>query len=201
MSIAGIEVLRRFGAAKPAVRVFGHKDQPQRNGSIRYSLFGNRAGFSLIELLVVLMLLATMIAIVAPSLGNGLAKAKLKTSSREIAAAIRLARSKAVREQQVYLLRFDLEKREVELANLGGTYRKSFELPEGTRIETSQSGRSTERELENPFFYFTPNGQGQNFQVSLQDERGRMLKVIHNNLKGAAIIDDGDSSNPASGTN
>jgi len=157
--------------------------------------FQNRAGFSLLELLVVLMLLALLTAVVIPSLGRGLSTAKLKTSSREIAASIRLARSKAVSEQQVYLLGFDLAKNEVRLSGLNSTYRKSFELPDGVHLtRVSLLETRVEEETKDPFFYFMPNGNSQSFEVSLRNEQGRALRVVHNNLRGMPVIEDEDSS-------
>jgi general secretion pathway protein H len=157
--------------------------------------FQNKAGFSLLELLVVLMLLALLTAVVIPSLGRGLSTAKLKTSSREIAASIRLARSKAVSEQQVYLLGFDLAKNEVRLSGLNSTYRKSFELPDGVHLtRVSLLETRVEEETKDPFFYFMPNGNSQSFEVSLRNEQGRALRVVHNNLRGMPVIEDEDSS-------
>ena len=168
----------------------------------RQKSFENQAAFSLLELLVVLMLLALMTAVVIPSLGRVLSTAKLRTSSREIAASIRLARSKAVSEQQVYLLGFDLERNEVKLSSLNSTYRKSFELPDGVHlVRVSLLETRVEHEDKDPFFYFMPNGNSQSFQVSLRNEQGRALKVTHNNLKGAPTIDDDDSGNQSGSAN
>ena len=162
----------------------------------------DQAGFSLLELLVVFMLLALMTAVVVPSLGRVLSTAKLKTGSREIAASIRLARSKAASEQQVYLLGFDLERNEVKLASLNSTYRKSFELPHGVRLtKVSLLETPVEQEAKDPFFYFMPNGNSQSFQVSLRNEQGRALRVVHNNLKGTPMIDDDDSRNQSGSSN
>jgi general secretion pathway protein H len=164
--------------------------------------FRKQAAFSLLELLVVLMLLALATAVVGPSLARGLATAKLKTSSREIAASIRLARSKAVSEQQVYLLGFDLEKDEVKLSSLNSSYRKSFELPDGVHLmRVSLLETRVEAEAKEPFFYFMPNGNSQSFQVFLRNEQGRELKVIHNNLKGTPTIDDDGSGNQSGSAN
>lgn len=164
--------------------------------------FQIQAGFSLLELVTVLMLLALATAFVIPSLGRGLATAQLRASSREIAAAVRLARSKAVREQQVYLLGFDLEKNEVELASLNSGYRKAFELPGGIHLtKVSLLETTAGDDDKNPSFYFLPNGSSQGFQVSLRNERGRALKVIHNNLKGSSVVDEDDSSNTTNPSN
>ena len=148
------------------------------------------------------MLLALMTAVMIPSLGRMLSTAKLKTSSREIAASIRLARSKAASEQQVYLLGFDLERGEVRLSSLNSTYRKSFELPDGVHLmRVSLLEARVEGETKDPFFYFMPNGNSQSFQVSLRNEQGRALRVVHNNLKGTPIIDDDDSNSQSGSSN
>jgi general secretion pathway protein H len=161
-----------------------------------------QAGFSLLELVMVLMLLALATAFVIPSLGRGLATAQLRASSREIAAAVRLARSRAVREQEVYLLGFDLNKNEVELASLNSSYRRSFELPNGIHLtKVSLVERTSEDEDENPAFYFLPNGRSQGFQVFLRNEQGKVLKVTHNNLKGPSIVDEDDPSIAANASN
>jgi len=90
----------------------------------------------------------------------------------------------------------------VNLASLNSTYRKSFELPEGVHlVKVSLLETRVDQETKNPFFYFMPNGNSQSFQVSLRNEQGRALRVIHNNLKGTPIIDDDDSSNQSGSSN
>jgi general secretion pathway protein H len=214
MSTAGTEVIREPKTPKMLTggshqRIAGREPvilQGVRVLSVQRTLFilfgwrrgrgpRSQTGFSLLELLVVLMLLALVTAVVVPSLGRSLATAKLKTSSREIAATIRLARSKAVREQQVYLLGFNLEKDEMELSGLNSSYRKSFGLPDGIHlVKVSLLETNVEDEAKNPFFYFMPNGNGQSFQVSLRNPQGRVMRVINNNLKGAPVVDEDDSS-------
>src|SRR5687767_71013 len=94
-----------------------------------------RRGFTLLEVLVVLVLLATISAVVAPSLGRGIAILELQSTARQISATLRLARSKAVREQQVYFVEFDLEKGRVGLTSEDLKYQKTFDLPEAVKIK------------------------------------------------------------------
>lgn len=153
------------------------------------------AGFSLLELLVVLVLLAMLVALALPSVGAGLSGVKLQTSSREIAAAIRLARASAVRQQEVYFLAFNLDENELELSNVSASYRKSFQLPDGIRMKAASLLHEVqEREVKTPVFYFMPNGNSQSFEVSLQNERGRLLKVVQSGLNGGPRIEEADSA-------
>jgi general secretion pathway protein H len=55
-------------------------------------------GFTLVELLVVLAILALVMTLIPPFLAGGQARAELTTATREIAAALRETRSLAIRE-------------------------------------------------------------------------------------------------------
>ncbi len=67
-------------------------------------------GFSLIEILVVLAIFGTLLAIAAPSfLTTTFPHMKLKSASREIFSMLQYARSKAVNATQKYGVQFDLD--------------------------------------------------------------------------------------------
>ena len=55
-------------------------------------------GFTLVELLVVLAILALVMAVIPPFLAGGQARAELSSSAREIASALHETRSLAIRE-------------------------------------------------------------------------------------------------------
>ena len=71
-------------------------------------------GFTLLELVVVLVLLGIIAVLVAPGLGGSLGNAKLKTASRELLAALRVQRSDAVAQGEIITLSF---------ADSGASYR------------------------------------------------------------------------------
>lgn len=68
-------------------------------------------GVTLLELLVVLSLMATVAAMVYPRIGGGVSTTELKTAARQIAAALRLARSDAVATRRESFVAIDLERR------------------------------------------------------------------------------------------
>jgi general secretion pathway protein H len=73
------------------------------------------AGVTLIELLIVLSIMAIIAGLVIPLLGNGVSSAELKASAREVAAALRLARSEAMATRHDTRVVLDLEQRKFQL--------------------------------------------------------------------------------------
>lgn len=158
--------------------------------SIPYTL-SSTPGFTLIELLIVIALLGIMTAIVYPSVGRGLSTLRLKTASREVAAAMRLARSKALREQQMYHLQFDPENSQIFLLSQDLSYQRSFVLPQGITLRRiSRPGGRAEVPWDKAFYYFAPNGLSESFELVLGNDRNREVKVSLNSLTGSPRIED-----------
>lgn len=158
-----------------------------------------RRGFTLIEVLVVLVLMAALAAVTAPSIGRGFGAIELQTTARQIAAMLRLARMKAVREQQIFLVGFDLEKNEVELTREDLGFRKTFELPESVTIQkVTRTGEEPISDVK-VSCHFVPNGLSESFEVWLRTKRGRELKVVQDSfLKSPRIEDVEESAREAS---
>jgi general secretion pathway protein H len=136
-----------------------------------------------LELLVVLLLIGLLTALVFPSIGRGVGALRLKTSSRDIAATLRLARSKAINEQKIYWVSFDLEKSQVELSSDDQQYQKFFQLPEGISISKVTSAGADELKNQQSYHcFFEPNGMAQAFEVLLRNSRGQGMKILQNPL-------------------
>ncbi len=90
----------RGPGALPPLRVSG----PVRAGRVK-----GQKGFSLVEILVVLAIFGTLIAIAAPNfLSASFPHMKLKSVSRDVFSMLQYSRSKAVNSTQKYGVRFDL---------------------------------------------------------------------------------------------
>ena len=143
-------------------------------------------GFTLLELLVVMLIMTVLILVAVPSITRGLASLRLENSSRKIAAALRVARAKAIHKQEIYFMEFDLEKVQVRLACPGNGYQKTFSLPEGisfSKVTLLNEKKNMKVNSRRPVtFFFLPNGISQAFEVRLKNERGREFKIIQDAL-------------------
>ena len=70
---------------------------------------GNKKGYTLIELIVVIAIIGLMVSISIPRFSDSLLSDTLKSSVRKITGIIQALRNDAIRDHKVYHLCFDLE--------------------------------------------------------------------------------------------
>jgi len=139
------------------------KRQPLKTGS---------RGFTLVELLAVLAILALLLGLVSPRLYTGLERERFRASVRSFAAALRLARSAAVTDRQPTRVMVDLERGRwwLEGSRRGGSW------PPGTRVsQATLVWPDTGRRLGYMVFY--PDGSSTGGQLLLVDRQGRTCAV------------------------
>jgi general secretion pathway protein H len=149
-------------------------------------------GFSLLELIVVLVIFSLSIALVAPSLSRVSKTVELKGAVKKISAILRYYRSEAVNRGKVYQIFFDSNLKEVKVQKLESTEEKTptkiYSLPEGVQIKEVKVD-SPQYPSDLPTIEFYPNG-GSNGGVVLldsQDLKGYKIKV--NFLTGIVQIE------------
>ena len=142
----------------------------------------NRAGFTLLEMLVVMVLIGVITAVAVPVAGAGIQTLRLQSGARHVAAALRLARGRAIRSQEIHLVSLDREQSRVTVASGDLRFERSFQLPSGVRLQEAllldgtppRQGRQRER----TDFYFSPSGLSQALEIRLVNARGRSLRVV-----------------------
>jgi general secretion pathway protein H len=82
-------------------------------------------GVTLLELLIVLALMALIAGLVIPTFGDGVPTSQLKSSARQLAAGLRVARSEAVAQKREAFLVLDLEGRRFKI----GSDPREYALP------------------------------------------------------------------------
>jgi general secretion pathway protein H len=111
----------------------GHRSRHLRAGA---------CGFTLLELLVVLMLMAVIAGFTVPMF-TGVSTTALKGAARELAAALKQARSEAIATRVPMRVMLDLEERSFQVDGNAFVHR----LPKGVELKlfTAQSDIVTER--------------------------------------------------------
>ena len=139
-------------------------------------------GFSLLELLVVLVIISLMSAMIVPRIGGTIEKLNLKTAANKIAASLRYARSRAVSEKETYVVSFDFDANRMVVFTESSVINAQvegaditpqiYELPEGAWLEVAESIRGEEEtKLFEVFFY--PSGNSSGGKITLSGEKNR----------------------------
>lgn len=111
----------------------------------------NNRGFSLFELVLVLLLLGVSMAIVLPNINKGLQDREVRTSALGLAAASRELRSRALADGVPQRLVLNLPQNSYLVARS-----TEVRLPPEIRFVSVDGGESMDRDLKS--FYFFPNG-------------------------------------------
>lgn len=149
-------------------------------------------GFSLVELVIVLVLISLSIALVTPSLSRFSRQVELKTAAQKISGILRYIRSESIQKGKVYQVQVDPASREVRVQALEEeekgegekgvegqqVFRKSYSLPAGVQMREIKIS-SSEFPSDLPAFEFYPNGgsNGGSIIVEGKDQKGYRIKV------------------------
>lgn len=138
-------------------------------------------GFSLLELLVVLLLFGLSSIIVLPSIDKGLKDRELRETTLKLAAAARSLRSKAIYDNN--LQRLVLNQRE-----------NTYQLSSGKNVLLSSNIRITEMEGGEPVgeglrqFVFFPNGSVLGGTIGLSSREGSAYAIRLDPLLGRIVV-------------
>ena len=151
-------------------------------------------GFSLMELIIVLTILALSISIVTSSLSNLSRTIELKAAAKKVSGILRYYRSEAVNKGSVYQVLFDPELRAVKVQSVsltepaeeteadqkkGGEGAKTlYGLPEGVQMKELDFP-SPEYPCDLPAVEFYPNGgsNGGSVLINSPERKGYRIKV------------------------
>ncbi len=142
---------------------------------------GRTDGFTLLELILVMVILSTVLAMAAPSLSGFFGSRQTHDAAAQILALTQLARSQAISEGIVYRLNFDTTQRQYWLtAQQAGTFEELktglgqiFTLPKDMVMELDD----VDEQDADTFLQFTPQGTVTAGTVRLIDRRGAALEI------------------------
>ena len=147
-------------------------------------VFFNNEGYTLIELIVVIVMIGIILTFAAPRLKNTVINDSLKTAARKMVGLIHNLKNEAVRERQAYKLHFDLSSNKfwttwdlmtVEEQTLAREQAPSFPADVHIRdVWVKGEGKIAEGETT---ILFTPRGYTQMSAVHLRSQNGREITL------------------------
>jgi len=147
-------------------------------------------GYSLLELIIVLILISLSTALVTPSLSRFSKTIELKASAKKVSGVLRYCRSEAINKGLVYQVIFNPELREVMVQSIDLNEEKkegdkkeelsgkTYSLPQGIEMkEVNLTSPQYPSDL--PTVEFYPNGgsNGGSFLLNSQEQKGYKIKV------------------------
>lgn len=147
-------------------------------------------GFTLLELLIVVVLLALAFSLSYPSLSRGSTALHLRATGRDILGTFRYAREKAVTEQAGMVLTVDRKKQTLVLSDSFREGNRKYNLPKDVRIQSIALGGT--EVSEGPLVVrFLPNGSSDNAEIVLKSNTGGILRIVSDPITGGARIESG----------
>jgi prepilin-type N-terminal cleavage/methylation domain-containing protein len=151
-------------------------------------------GFTLLELVVVILVLSLVAGISLPAMMRGRTAFQLRASGREVVNLFRYAREKAISEQMPLKVVVDRGQQNLVLSDEFGGNARSTRLPNHVTIaRLFLEGREVQNEALT--IRFLPNGSAEEAQVELRAD-GSSLRVITDPLTGGARIFLGQGERP-----
>jgi prepilin-type N-terminal cleavage/methylation domain-containing protein len=148
--------------------------------------FGDK-GFSLLELVMVLLIISLAVGLSYPSLKRGTTAFHLRATGRDVLNRLRYAREKAITEQKEMTVTIDRNNQTVAMSDASGEDRKIMTLPEDVKVVEM---RSVGQEItDGPLVTrFLPNGSAEDAEIVLKADNGGEIRVIVDPITGGSRI-------------
>jgi len=166
---------------------------PQRAGSIP-----DTAGFTLIELMVVMLLISIILAVAIPRFDGGFLQNSRKTTTRRIIDTIKGLRSRAIGEQKTYALILDLSNDQYWTVNdtmdelsMAQAAEMASKLPDDIHFSAVIFPNQEQIRSGNAKIQFYPRGYADHVLIHLQtDNAERFAYLVQPLLSKLKVLDE-----------
>ena len=157
-------------------------------------------GFTLIELVIVLILIGLSVALVTPSLSRVSGTIELKSAAQKTAAILRYSRSEAVQKGKVQQVLFDTDLKEVRVQTAETNERqekrqeqdtkppKRYPLPGGVQLKEINTG-TPQYSSDFPVVEFYPNGGSNGASIILDNARHKAYRITVHFITGIVEVE------------
>lgn len=166
----------------------------ERKVKVTKSVIGSEAstqmrerGFSLLELILVLVIMSLVLTVIYPSMSRGKTAFHLRAVGRDVINALRVARESAVTEQKVMLVLVDSQAQQVTVSDEVGDGPRTYQPPNDVKI-LGLTGTGEERPQGPLAIRFLPNGSSEDAQILVKADSGASLRIILDPITGGARI-------------
>ena len=140
-------------------------------------------GFTLLELILVMVIISTVLSMAAPSLRGFFSSRKSHDAASNILSLIRYARSQAITEGRVYRINFNPDEgiywltvnEEGVFTGLDNEFGREFLLPDDTTVELEKKNHQKATEK---YIAFYSQGMAESGVITLTDRRGDIIEII-----------------------
>ena len=151
-------------------------------------------GFTLLELVMVLLVIGFAVTLSYPSLSRGSASLQLRASSRDVLNTMRYARETAITRQVGMRVTIDKELSRLTLTDELGSGAREFKLP--WEVSVDRILVAGNEVLEGPAVVrFRPNGSSDPTEIRLRSTTGGVVSVVTDPITGGARISKHEDAN------
>jgi general secretion pathway protein H len=143
---------------------------------------GPAPGFTLVELMVVLVIAAALAAVAVPNFLPAINASRMRAAANDVASALRHARGQALSRGQEAVFSLDVEKHRYTVSDR----RKAYALPEFVEISLFTAEQELESEGGGRIRFF-PDGSATGGRVTLETQ-GKKAEIDVNWLTGAVTV-------------
>ena len=127
-------------------------------------------GFTLVELMVVMVIVALIMGLVATSMSRSVSGAEARAASRKMVASIRYTRARAIIDKQEQVFQVDTENRSYKAPG-----REQIDLPEGVDITITTARSEVTSEAVSGIRFFPDGGStGGHIELTVNDREYRV---------------------------
>jgi len=143
-----------------------------RSGLVSRRRFRTSRGFTLIEVLMVLMLIAIVVTTVSVSIARSLGGAEVRAAGRDLVAALRYTRGQAIVKREEQAFEFDVEEMTYQAPG-----RKAVALPEGFEMSLVTAAQEQLGEGKGAIRFFPDGSSGGGVIRLLRERREWQVEV------------------------
>jgi general secretion pathway protein H len=147
--------------------------QPENQILRNFSSFGRRdrvRGFTLVELMVVMVIIALIMGLVATSMSRSISGAEARAASRKLVASLRYTRARAIIDKKEQVFQVDTDNRSYQAPG-----RKQIDLPEGVDITiTTARSEVTAEDIAGIRFFPDGGSTGGHIELTVNDREYRV---------------------------